>query len=174
VKRPSADRDSARELFAEHATELRAAVRAAVHTSEANVDDACAFAWLQLVRYQPQRDGNGAVFPWLLTAATREAVKLDRRARRWADLQQLAEAAVGLSPHTIRLAHHDRLVARPPDDPGQRLDGRLELLRAMGYTRNEMAAMTGDSCRTVDRQLTRGRRKLRAAPNASEARRRDC
>ena len=133
------------------------------------------------MRSRPQHESNGAAFPWLFKAATREAVKLGRRTRRWAELEQLAEAAVGSSRHTTQLADRDRFVARAVNGAGQRLDGRLELLaalqtmaaaglrhrerqtlilRAMGYSRGEMAAMTGESCRTVDRQRARARRKL--------------
>jgi DNA-directed RNA polymerase specialized sigma24 family protein len=37
---------------------------------------------------------------------------------------------------------------------------RLIGLRALGYSRGEMAALTGESERTVDRQLVRAQRKL--------------
>ena len=43
------------------------------------MQDACSFAFLQLLRYQPSR---GSVFSWLLTVAVRDAVKLDQRDRR--------------------------------------------------------------------------------------------
>jgi len=67
------------ELFEEHALRLLSAVSATVRTSPVNVEDACAFAWLQLLRCRPERK---AAFAWLCKTAIREAIKLDRRARR--------------------------------------------------------------------------------------------
>ncbi len=148
----------AKELFEQHANRLLAAVGATVRTSPVNVEDACAFAWLQLVRYQPERR---SAFGWLLTTAIREAIKLDRGGRRVVDL--------------------DRLADHPVPDPRQELDHRLETLaarqgieearlrprerrlialRAIGYSRAQMAELTGDSHRTLDRQLGRAQRKL--------------
>ena len=66
-------------LFAELHPKLARQVRRLVRTSEENVQDACSFAFLQLLRYQPSRE---SVFSWLLTVAVREAVKLDQRGRR--------------------------------------------------------------------------------------------
>ena len=129
-----------------------------------NVEDACALAWLQFVRCRPGRDG---AFPWLCTTAIREAIRLDRRAGRLLD----CDCAGG----------------PPMADPRQDLDRRLDLLaaveavdearlgprerrliglRVVGYPRHQMAAMTGDSYRTVDRQLVRAQRKLRDARSA--------
>jgi DNA-directed RNA polymerase specialized sigma24 family protein len=39
-------------------------------------EDACGFAWMQFVRHQPDRDG--AWRAWLITTATREAIRLKR------------------------------------------------------------------------------------------------
>ena len=38
------------QLFREHASTLRSVVRMKVNTTDDNLDDACAFAWMQLVR----------------------------------------------------------------------------------------------------------------------------
>jgi DNA-directed RNA polymerase specialized sigma24 family protein len=101
--RPTAECDGAAGLFVEHGVRLRDAVRGTVGTSEANVEDACAFAWLQLVRRRPQRDTRTTVFPWLLRTAVREAVKLDRHTRRAANLEQLAGAVGDFGPKRHRL-----------------------------------------------------------------------
>lgn len=42
-------------------------------------------------------------------------------------------------------------------------ESRLIGLRALGYSHREPAALTGDSERTVERQLTRAGRRLRVA-----------
>lgn len=67
------------ELIATHGARLRVIVSKAVNTAEVNVDDACAFAWLQLLAIQPRRE---TVFPWLIRVAIREAWRLDRIQRR--------------------------------------------------------------------------------------------
>lgn len=149
------------ELFKQNASRLLRTVGAAVRTSPANVEDACAFAWLQLVRHQPC---GGSAFAWLCKTAIHEAIKLDRRARRVQELDPLARL--------------------PVNDPRQDLGRRLEVLaaaqaiaaaslrprerhivslRALGYGRHQISALTGDSVRTVDRQLGRARRKLNHA-----------
>ena len=53
---------------------------AVVNTSQANIEDACMFAWLQLLRHEI--DEIDAPYSWLTTIAIREAVKLDRAERR--------------------------------------------------------------------------------------------
>jgi DNA-directed RNA polymerase specialized sigma24 family protein len=77
------------ELFVQHARPLHAGVSATVRTSAANVDDACGFAWLQLLRHRPPAP---AAFAWLCTAAVREAIRLQHRTGRLIDLDGLAEA----------------------------------------------------------------------------------
>jgi len=56
----------AKELFEEHANRLLTAVGASVRTSPVNVEDGYAFAWLQLLRYRPERQ---VAFAWLCTTA---------------------------------------------------------------------------------------------------------
>jgi len=43
---------------------------------------------------------------------------------------------------------------------------RLIALRGLGYSRRQMSELTGDSYRTVDRQLGRAQRKLALARHA--------
>lgn len=45
-------------------------------------------------------------------------------------------------------------------------EARLVGLRAAGYNREEIVELTGDTYRTVDRQLVRAQRKLRHARRA--------
>lgn len=79
-------------LYAAHADKLRRVVGAAVHTSEANIEDACSFAWLQLLCHRPRRE---SVFAWLATVATRKAWQLHWQCARDAhgdDLAALTDA----------------------------------------------------------------------------------
>jgi DNA-directed RNA polymerase specialized sigma24 family protein len=73
-------------LFVALADQLVRTVRAIVHGPDAMIEDACSFAWLQLVRCQPDRE---TVFPWLTKVAVREAWRLSRRERRDAHLEDL-------------------------------------------------------------------------------------
>lgn len=57
------------ELNEQLAARLTKIVARQVRTSTANVEDACSFAWLQMLRYQPAR---GTVLAWLVRVGTRE------------------------------------------------------------------------------------------------------
>ncbi len=152
------------QLFDRHARRLQAAVSRSVRTSPANVEDACGFAWPQLIRHQPPR---AAALAWLRTTAVREAMQLHRRTARAVSLEQVAEVAA---------------------DPMLGPEGRLELiiateqvraaglrpreaqvlgLRVARYSRRQMAELTGDSHRSVDRQLARAQRRLADARRSS-------
>jgi RNA polymerase sigma factor (sigma-70 family) len=67
-------------LFISHSNRLRIVVSRNVNTNAANVEDGCAFAWLQLIVKQPRRD---TVFSWLTKVAIRHAIRLDKPRRRW-------------------------------------------------------------------------------------------
>jgi DNA-directed RNA polymerase specialized sigma24 family protein len=66
------------QLYRDLARKLRTIVSTRVNTTDEVIDDACSFAWMQLVRFQPRRS---TVFAWLRTVAVREAVRLDRKQR---------------------------------------------------------------------------------------------
>ena len=144
-------------LFEQHGGQLRAVVAQHVRTSAANVEDACGFAWLQLVRHRPLKR---TAFAWLCTTAIREATKLHRKTSRLVDLDEVVDAAID-----ARHGPDDRLelIAAGEQIRGARLrprEERLLGLRVAGYSRKQMAALTGDSHRTIDRQLVRAQRKL--------------
>jgi DNA-directed RNA polymerase specialized sigma24 family protein len=72
------------DLYAEFHLELVRKVQGRVNTSPENVEDACAFAWLQFFKHQPDREGPWK--GWLYRVAQREAFTLDAHDRRDADL----------------------------------------------------------------------------------------
>src|SRR3954447_22384882 len=78
VREPARPRGDEERLYIAHANRLRRTVAANVNTSPANIEDACSFAWLQLVVKNPLRE---TVFGWLVKVAIREAIRLDRRDR---------------------------------------------------------------------------------------------
>jgi DNA-directed RNA polymerase specialized sigma24 family protein len=141
-------------LFASYARRLEAVVSRRVRTSRANLEDACGFAWLQLVRHQPE---PGVAFAWLCTTAVREAIKLDRRAGQVVALDDVAEVATGPFPGRLELLAAGEQVRAARLRPRE---ARVIGLRVAGYGRPDIAGLTGDSQRTVDRQLARAQRKL--------------
>ena len=157
-----APRGDEAELFARfHDTLLRAVARQASAPAVV-IEDACAFAWAQLLRYQPQRDN---IAGWLVTVAVREAWKLSARQRaelsdeleqhdRYAHLEEIGAALDG----QIAAREALRAVAELPER--QR---HLLARQAAGLSYDEIAAETGDSWRTVDRQLGRARARIREA-----------
>jgi DNA-directed RNA polymerase specialized sigma24 family protein len=153
------------QLFERHAAALRVSVTRAVRTSPENVEDACSFAWLQLLR---TRRVVAHPFAWLRTTAIRQAVQLEQRGPRTLSLEpdELPPLADPRQDFDRRV--EEVLLARAALS-GARLrprEARLVGLRVCGYDRRSMAELTGDSQRTVDRQLVRAQRKLATARRA--------
>jgi RNA polymerase sigma factor (sigma-70 family) len=126
--------------------------------SPETVEDACAFAWLQWARVRPD---ESRAWRWLFLVAWREAWRLHRIEAHDADRTVELTAA--------ELVEDRRLDPEPPaalSDALARLrprQRRLLTLQAAGLRYEEMVAATGDSFRTVDRQLVRARAALRGA-----------
>ena len=154
----------ARVLFARHGVRLQALVNRRVDTSRANVEDAFAFAWLQLCRYRPRGE---RVFGWLFRTAVREAQRLDRRAGTALhhddpDAASTHDHASQVGGPLVLLAARETITAAGLSEREARLVG----LRAVGYSYRESAQLTGQSVRTVERQLVRADRELRNARRA--------
>ena len=152
-------------LFSRYDRKLRDRVSAVVNTSQVNIEDACMFAWVQLLRYE--LDEVDAAYSWLTTVAIREAIKLDRADRRTRPLPVDERGAViepidprdqlaarDLLDHAAAVIQHAGLTSR-----------QLEIisLQAWGLTYEQISARTGNSRRTVDRELVRARAKLAEA-----------
>jgi DNA-directed RNA polymerase specialized sigma24 family protein len=144
------------QLYRTHARTLRRVVRIKVNTSDETVEDACAFAWMQLVSCQPRRN---TVFAWLRTVATREAIRLDRieRNRRSTELGELEHPALRdlrTDPHT-----QDEIIDAFDTLASLKDAQRITLgLHALGFRHSEISEITGDTARTVARQMLRARR----------------
>jgi RNA polymerase sigma factor (sigma-70 family) len=147
-------------LYLAHQPRLRRQLAALVKTTPENVEDACMFAWMQLLTHQLEEPTT--VGSWLLTVARREAIKLDQRARRSHALPNEFE-----TPDPVdRIGAVDRRLdtAAVIAAAGLTVRGcRLIALQAAGLSYREIAERTGDSVRTVERQLLRARRKLQQA-----------
>lgn len=143
------------DLFARHHTQLRYHVASYTRAADDLVDDACAFAWAQLLRRQPDRK---FVAGWLWRVAVRETHRLQRVERRQQALHEdRSEARDEIEPRQRWLEAMESLSAFRPR---QR---RLLGLRAGGRDYHEISAATGDSLRTIDRQLARTRKRLAAS-----------
>jgi len=152
------------ELYARSAGLVRGQVCNEVTASEAVIDDACQFAWIRLLHHR-HRVGRDRAVSWLITTALHEVFKLVRRDSHDLSLEQLMEETGDL-----RIT---RTAPAPEEAVGARL--RLELLRelperqerlmwlqGLGFSYPEISTQTGATVRTVDRQLTKARRTIRA------------
>jgi RNA polymerase sigma factor (sigma-70 family) len=150
------------DLYADLAPQLERIVNANVQAPSTVLEEACQTAWAWLVA---DRDSlaAGTELGWLATTATREALRLVRTQRRDLSLEQerdaggeLRELVFEQGPERV-FEVRERLAEVRQLPPRQQ---RLLMLQGFGYRYAEISAVTGDSCRTIDRQLARARRKL--------------
>ena len=104
------------------------------------------------------------MFSWLATTAVRHAWKLNRREQRDLSLEATAGDVGELPLPNPSLGPPERLelreqLAQLSDLPERQR--RFIWLRAVGLTYVEMAAYTGDTVRTVDRQIARATERIR-------------
>ncbi len=148
-------------LYRSHHQRLLRAVARAVHAAPATVEDACSFAWLQLHRHARVAHPKA----WLLTVAVREAVRLDRGEHSSAPLPADAggEDVLVVDPVDRLAASELALDTRALLTTAALTDRQIRLigLYASGFTYREMAELTDQTVRTVERQLLRALRQLR-------------
>lgn len=150
------------QLYRRLAPRLRQIVRSDLRAPEPVIEDACQIAWSRLIRHS-DRVRHEAALSWLVTTAEREAIKLARRDVRELSLDAELERA-GELPFASRAPEppelfelHDRLaeVGRLPER-----QQRLIWMQAAGLTYVEISQRTGDTRRTVERQLLRAKGRL--------------
>ena len=158
--------DAFAQLYAERAAQLRQIVRCSVRAPDAVIDDACQVAWSRLLR----RWGSvrrEAILPWLVRTASRAALRSLQRSARDVSLDQLCDAGHDPTPIALRVAAPDEIAQlRARLDEIRALperQQRLIWLQGLGLTYLEMADYTQATTRTVERQLMRAKRALRAA-----------
>jgi DNA-directed RNA polymerase specialized sigma24 family protein len=145
------------DLYAADHARLRAVVARAVNTSDANIDDACSFAWLTLLTRQPRR---ATAFGWLAKVAIREAWRLDRTERaRSASTGGLEspEAVDEAEPAADRRALEETLEALAAIHPRKRA---MLVVHALGFTHAEIAAEHGISPQRTRELVYRARLQL--------------
>jgi RNA polymerase sigma factor (sigma-70 family) len=163
VNRAGTDVGDVAELYASLSERLERIVGMDVRAPRPLIEDACQCAWdrLWLHRRQVRRE---TALSWLVTTAVHEALRLLRVQAGLLSLdREIEELGDGAVP-----AH-----APPAADLYElrtRLEGirslsqrqqRLLWLHGLGFSYAEIAARTGSTTRTVERQLLRGKRKLR-------------
>jgi len=150
--RPELLGDEADLFLAHHGPLLRHVARA-VPGCPSVVEEACAFAWSELVRLQPDRD---RVVAWLAVVARREAIRLARRSRREPCTANPGDNALWTTAceltRTLDTRAALQLVAMLPARKRAVLG-----LQVGGYSHAEIAGALQMTPRTVARQLTRAR-----------------
>ena len=168
----AARRDAIARFYSERAGWLQRLVARRATAPPHAIEDACQVAWMHLTR-RPDIALDATGFAWLIVVATREAwtqatpkdlpagvfIGFDRE--RPAELAE--PAGPGSDPLELAIAHEEhaeRLDAFATLKPRERRD---LLLKATGYSYDEIAAMTGSSYTAVNRRLTEGRARARPA-----------
>jgi RNA polymerase sigma factor (sigma-70 family) len=146
------------DLYATQAVRVRRLVHLRLTAPEAVVEDACQVAWMRLVRNR-SRVRRQTAAGWLVRVAAREALRLMDLGERDRPLEELEADGCGRAPDLIE-AFADRQVRLRAIDRLPERQQRLVWLQGLGFSYSEMAGVTGDSPRTVERQLVRARRKL--------------
>ena len=159
--------DEVAAYFAEHAPRLERLVRARVAASTQTIEDACSYAWCQLVRRADIALDERAT-GWLYRVAVHEGWRLAALERATVsysstlDDPEVIEAGVAepAAPHTVEQLIATRLRLEEVRSLPER-QRRALLLFAFGLTYAEIAEHTGDSVRSVDRLLRRATQRLR-------------
>jgi RNA polymerase sigma factor (sigma-70 family) len=164
---PPGGRDGAgdvAELYARHARHLERIVRVDVRAPQPVIEDACQFAWGRLL-FHAHRIRRETALPWLATTAVRHAFKLIGRETREVSLERVLEEEPE-PPDCLYAPAPDEVVERR-----ERLDEvcrlperqqRMVWLQGLGLSYIEIAAREGCTVRTVERQLLRAKRTMRA------------
>ena len=167
------------QLFAAFNAELHSMVRRCVNTSAANIDDACADAWLALLRFRPER--RPTIRGWLVVVAIRQAVKRDRLDRRLRTLVQLGDRedagaeVVADSVPSLQVsddALHEAKQALEHVASLPQREREVFVLHVAGYSYDEIAEMLGATRTAVDRHLRRARCHVRGCTAAPKRGRR--
>jgi RNA polymerase sigma factor (sigma-70 family) len=148
-------------LYADLQPQLMRILVSNLQAPEWLLDEACQAAWGSLV-CQAGEPATGGELAWLSTTATRAALRMLRR-ERFTELDEELPAPVRLDDHRAEPDPHHALELRERLAEIRRLpvrQQRVVMLQGFGYEYEEIAAATGDSRRTVMRQLTRARQRL--------------
>jgi RNA polymerase sigma factor (sigma-70 family) len=152
------------ELFERYGDRLVRVVEGAIRAPRQVAEDACAFAWLQLLRTQPERE---AIFAWLRVVATREALRVLKAQSRYAEFDEdsvesvptsaAADTELPLKVEAREALEH--IAALSPQEV------RIFSLHVAGLSYDEICDETGYSWTQVNRHMVRARSRLRERRN---------
>jgi len=155
------------DLYRELQPRLVGLLRATLVVGAQTLEDACSFAWVQLISHQPQRGPD--LLGWLYVVARREALHQTRLERRTPILERAGDrhllAFRDPAQDATRERAREALEALAALPERQR---RLLAMKAAGYSYDEIATLEQISWRTVDRQLRRARARARLAGEEGE------
>ena len=157
-------------FYARHADRLHRIVARNVNASEQTIEDACQNAWAILLRRDDiTLDDRAAA--WLATVAIREGWRLTRGERDVAmgamlpgvpepgELPEPEAPEVTADAQAIaRIEHAERVADLRTLKARERRDLYLQ---ALGYSYDEIAALTNASYTAVNRRISEGRARLR-------------
>jgi RNA polymerase sigma factor (sigma-70 family) len=151
------------ELYASLSSQLERIVGMGVRAPRPLIEDACQSAWnrLWLHRQQVRRE---TALSWRVTTAVHEALRLLRVQAGLLSLErEIEELGDGAVPaHAPPAADLYELRTRLEGIRSlSRRQQQLLWLHGLGFSYAEIAARTGSTTRTVERQMLRGKRKLR-------------
>ena len=151
------------ELYASLSARLERIVGLDVRAPKPLIEDACQFAWDRLWLHRGHVHRETAL-SWLVTTAVHEALRLLRIQAGLVSLErELEELGDGAVPAHAPAAA-DLCELRTQLEGIRSLSQRQQLLlwlRGLGFSYAEIADRTGSTTRTVERQLSKGKRKLR-------------
>lgn len=157
---PTRLRGDEADVFAANHSRLVRVIRRRVNAPDAVVEDAISITWLIFMRCQSER--SPTLFGWLVTVAEREAWRLAARGRRTIDLDELPCADLPAVPGPEDMVEARSRIERAARAMTAR-QRRILGLHAAGLSYREISEETGDTLRTVERQMHRGRRRARGA-----------
>lgn len=155
-------------VFQQHHERLVNVIQRDLGVSRVTAEDAASITWAQFLRYQPERTER--LSGWLRVVGRREAIRLERQRQ-----QELMDGRDGAGmlrePEDLRdpfkLSElRTRLRAGLEHLPKRKRE--IVALQALGLTYPEVAQATGNSPRTVDRQLRRAIQRLREFERARD------
>lgn len=155
-------------LYERDAGTVKRLVARRTRVPDAVLDDACHTAWERLWSHHEVSLQPAAAVRWLVVTASRQAWRQYRREIPVGSLQANVDEGefcdpVGEAADPVDVAvarEHTRLLARRLQALSAR-ERRFLAMHAAGLSYREISAQTGSTLRTVERQILRGRRKLR-------------
>ena len=149
--------------FAELTPRLRRIVARNVRAPEALIEDACQIAWSRWVTHR-DRVASSSLLAWLTTTATREALRLLRAESRHVLFGDQPGGGGQVIDLPIRTPGPEQVLEfRERLAEVRQLPVRQQTalwMHGLGYDYREIAAQTGSTRRTVERNLVRARRGL--------------